>query len=65
VAARLPDPAVQQSIAGELALMGHDDDRRTALESDRVQTAQAPEAQTVYRLRSIPGGQDPGLGAAR
>jgi hypothetical protein len=32
IAERLPDPAVQQRIAGDLALMGYDDERRRELE---------------------------------
>jgi hypothetical protein len=35
--------------------MGHDDDRRTALEGARVQPAPAHAAQPAYRLRSNPG----------
>jgi transposase len=55
VADRFPDPAVQKSIEVDLALIGHYDRLLTALELDLVQTAKAHEAQTFYRLRSIPG----------
>jgi transposase len=55
-ATRVPEPAVPKSLEGELALIGHDDDRRTARELALVQTAQAHDAQPVSRLRSIPGG---------
>jgi transposase len=55
VADRVPDPAVQKSIEGDLALMGHYDYLLTALELDLVQTAKAHDAQPFYRLRSIPG----------
>jgi transposase len=55
VAERLPDPAVQTSLEGDRALMGHDADLRTDLALALVQTAKAPEAQPFYRLRSLPG----------
>jgi transposase len=55
VAARLPDPAVQKSIAMDLALIGHYDRLLTDLELALVQTAKAHDAQTFYRVRSIPG----------
>jgi transposase len=55
VAERGPDPAVQKRIEGDRALIGHDDYLLTDLERDLVQTAQAHEAQTFSRLRSIPG----------
>jgi hypothetical protein len=55
VAERLPDPAVQKRIGGDLALIGHSAYRLTDLARDLVQTAKAQEAQTFYRLRSIPG----------
>jgi Transposase IS116/IS110/IS902 family len=56
VAERCPAPAVQKSIEVALALINHDDRLRTDLELDLVQTAKAPDAQTCYRLRSLPGG---------
>jgi transposase len=55
VADRFPDPAVQKSIEVDLALIGHYDRLLTDLELDLVQTAKAHDAQTFYRLRSIPG----------
>lgn len=54
VAERLPDPAVQKSMKGDLALIGHYDRLLTDLELDLVKTAKAHDAQTFYRLRSIP-----------
>src|SRR5215813_12513138 len=54
VAERFPDPAVQKSIEVDLALINHDDRLLTALALDLVQTAKADNAQTFYRLRSIP-----------
>jgi transposase len=56
VAERFTDPAVQKSLEGDLALIGHDDSRLTDLERDLVQTAKAHDAQTFSRLRAIPGG---------
>jgi transposase len=55
VAERFPDPAVQKSIEVDLALLDDDDRLLTTLELDLVQTAKAHDAQTFYRLRSIPG----------
>jgi transposase len=55
VAERFLDPAVQKSIEVDLALIGHYDRLLTALELSIVQTAKAHDAQTFYRLRSIPG----------
>jgi transposase len=55
VAERFPDPAVQKSITVDLALIDPYDRLRTELERDLVQTAKAHDAQTFYRLRSIPG----------
>jgi transposase len=55
VADRFADPAVQKSIEVDLALIGHYDGLLTDLELDLVQTAKAHDAQTFYRLRSIPG----------
>jgi transposase len=55
VADRFADPAVQQSIKVDLALIGHDDRLLTDLELDLVQTTKAHEAQTCSRVRSIPG----------
>jgi transposase len=55
VAERFPEPAVQTSLAVDLALITTDDRLLTGLELDLVQTATAHGAQTCYRLRSIPG----------
>jgi transposase len=55
VAERFPEPAVPKSIAVALALSNHYDRLLTALELALVQTAKADNAQTFYRLRSIPG----------
>jgi transposase len=55
VAERFPAPAVQQSMEVDLALINHDDRLLTDLERSIVQTATEHEAQTFYRLRSIPG----------
>jgi transposase len=55
VAERFPDPAVQKSIEVDLTLIGAYDRLLTELELDIVHTAKAHEAQTFYRLRSIPG----------
>jgi transposase len=55
VAERFPEPAVQQSIAVDLALIHTYDRLPTGLELDLVQTAKTHEAQTFYRLCSIPG----------
>ena len=54
VVERCLDPAVQKSIEVELALIGHDDRLLADLELSMVQTAQQHEAQTFYRLCSIP-----------
>ncbi len=55
VAERFLDPAVHKSIEVDLALIGHDDRLLADLELSIVQTAKEPDAQTFYRLRSIPG----------
>ncbi len=55
VAERFPEPAAQQSLAVDLALINTYDRLLTGLERDLVQTAKAHDAQTFYRLRSIPG----------
>jgi hypothetical protein len=48
-------PAVQKRIAVALALRGHADRLLADLELSMLQTAKAHEAQTCYRLGSIPG----------
>jgi transposase len=55
VAERFPEPAVQKSITVDLALIDTYDRLLTDLELDLVQTAKMHDAQTFYRLRSIPG----------
>jgi transposase len=55
VAERFLEPAVQKSIEVDLTLISHYDRLLTDLELDLVQTAKAHDAQTFYRLRSIPG----------
>ncbi len=62
-AERFPDPAVQKSIAVDLALLGYYDRLLTDLELCIVNTAKAHNAQVFCRLRSIPGvGKIPALG---
>jgi transposase len=55
VAERFCDPAVQQSLAVDLTLIGSYDRLLTELELALVNTAQAHDGQTFSRLRSIPG----------
>jgi transposase len=55
VATRFPDPAVQKGIDLDLTLIDAYDRLLTALELDLVRTAKTHDAQTCYRLRSIPG----------
>jgi transposase len=55
VAERFPEPAIQKSIAVDLTLIDTYDRLLTDLELDLVKTAKAHDAQTFYRLRSIPG----------
>jgi transposase len=55
VAERFADPAVQQSIEVDLALITHYDELLSGLELSIVQSAKQHEANTFYRLRSIPG----------
>jgi transposase len=55
VAERFPEPAVQKSMALDLTLIDTYDHLVTDLELDLVSTAKAHDAQTFYRLRSIPG----------
>jgi transposase len=55
VAERLPEPAVQKSIAVDLTLTDADDRLVTDLELDLVNPAKAHDAQPFYRLRSLPG----------
>jgi transposase len=55
VADRFPDPAVQKSMAVDLALIHHDDCLLTDLERYIVKTATEDDAHTFSRLRSVPG----------
>jgi transposase len=55
VAERVSDPAVQKSIDVDLTLIGSYDRLLTALELEIVNAANGHDAQTFYRLRSIPG----------
>jgi transposase len=55
VAERCPEPAVQKSLAVDLALIDSSDRLLTAVERSLVNTAKTHDAQTFYRLRSIPG----------
>jgi transposase len=55
VAERFPDPAVQKSIAVDLALIGYYDQLLSDVELTLVQTAKQHDAHTLYRLQSVPG----------
>jgi transposase len=55
VAERLADPAVHKSIEVDLALITHYDQLLTDLELTIVKSAKQHDANTFYRLRSIPG----------
>jgi transposase len=55
VAERFADPAVQKTIAVDLALIEDSDRRLSDLELSIVKTAKQPDAHTFYRLRSTPG----------
>jgi hypothetical protein len=55
VAERFPDPAVHKSIEVDLALSDYYDQLLTDLELPIVHTAQQHDANTFYRLRSVPG----------
>jgi transposase len=55
IAERLPDPAVQKSIAVDLALIGYDDELLRDLELSIVQTAKQHDANTLYLLQTVPG----------
>ena len=55
VAERFPDPAVQKSVEVDLALIDHYDRLRSDVELTIVQTAKQHNAQTLYRLQSVPG----------
>jgi transposase len=55
VAERFADPAVQKSIEVDLALITYYDELLSDLELSLVKSAKQAEANTFYRLRSIPG----------
>jgi transposase len=55
VAERFPDPAVQKSIEVDRALIGYYDQILNDLELTIVNTAKQHNAQTLYRLHSVPG----------
>ena len=55
VAERCADPAVQKSIAVDLALVGYDDARRRDVERTLVTTAKHHDAQTLYLRHTVPG----------
>jgi transposase len=55
VAERFDDPAVQKTIAVDLALLTYDDDLLKDLELSILNTAKHHDANTLYRLHTIPG----------
>ena len=55
VAERFPDPAVQKSIAVDLALIGHDDQLLRDVELSILKTATQHHAQPLSLLRTVPG----------
>jgi transposase len=55
VVERFLDPAVQESVAVDLALIDHYDWLLSAVELTIVQTAKQHNAQALYRLQSVPG----------
>jgi transposase len=55
VAERLPDPAVQKSIEVDLALIDHYDRLLRDMELTVLQTAKQHDANTLSRLRTVPG----------
>lgn len=55
VAERFPDPAVQQSMAVDLALIGYDDQWLSDIELMIVQAAKQHDAQSLYLLQTVPG----------
>jgi transposase len=55
VAERFPHPAVQKSIAVDLALIDHADRRRRDLDLAILKSAPPPEADPLYLLRTVPG----------
>jgi transposase len=55
VSERLPDPAVQKSIAVDLALIDHYDQLLRDVELAILTTAKQHNANTLYLLRTVPG----------
>jgi transposase len=55
VAERFPDPAVQKSVEVDLALIDFYDQLLRDVELTIVQTGKQHDAQTLYRLQSVPG----------
>jgi transposase len=55
VAERFPDPAVQKSMAVDLALLGYDDPLLHDLAAHIVQAATQHDAHTLYLLHTVPG----------
>src|SRR5262249_18725402 len=55
VAERFPEPAVQKSVEVDLALIDYDDQLLSDLELTILQTAKQHDAQSLYRLQSVPG----------
>jgi transposase len=55
VAERFPEPAVQKSVEVDLALIDFYDQLLRDVELTIVQTAKQHDAQTLYRLQSVPG----------
>jgi transposase len=55
VAERFADPAVQKSLAVDLALITYDDALRRDLALTMVKTAKHPDANTLYLLHTVPG----------
>jgi transposase len=55
VAERFHDPAVQQTIEVDLALITYDDERLRDLELSMLKTAKQHAAHTLYWLQTVPG----------
>jgi transposase len=55
VAERFPDPAVQKSVEVDLALIGYYDHLLSDVELHIVKAAKQHDAQTLYRLQTVPG----------
>jgi transposase len=55
VAERLPDPAVQKSLAVDLALIGYYDPWLSDIEFTLVKAAQQHDAQSLSLLQTVPG----------